>query len=154
MSASLLRFVSLAAGLVLGGVFIYAGVQKHLAPYEFTEAILAYQLLPPALVGVGAATLPWVEMVSGFSLVLGCLLGGRRFSNSFPLGPALRRSGLLLILGQSVLFVAVLLITMARGLKIDCGCGLFMDRQVGPGALLEDGLLLLAIALLYWRERK
>ncbi|MEW6659783.1 MAG: hypothetical protein AB1424_14085 [Thermodesulfobacteriota bacterium] len=30
---------------------------------------------------------------------------------------------------------------MARGLKIDSGCGLFTDRQVGFGAILEDALL-------------
>jgi hypothetical protein len=149
-----MRLFSSVVGLSLGGLFVYAGVQKHLAPYEFAEAILAYQLLPSALVGLMAATLPWVEMVSGFSMVLGCLLGGRRFSNPFPVGGILRRSALLLILGQSLLFVAVLLITMARGLKIDCGCGLFFQRQVGPAALLEDGLFLLLTGLLYWRERQ
>jgi hypothetical protein len=149
-----MRFVSSGAGIVLGGLFVYAGVQKHLAPYEFAEAILAYQLLPSSLVGLVAATLPWVEMVSGFSLVLGCLLGSRRFSNPFPVGSLLRRSGLLLILGQSLLFVALLLITMARGLKIDCGCGLFLQRQVGPASLLEDGLFLLLTGWLYWRERR
>ena len=137
-----MRFVSSGVGIVLGGLFVYAGVQKHLAPYEFAEAILAYQLLPSGLVGLVAATLPWVEMVSGFSLILGCLLGSRRFSNPFPVGGILRRSGLLLILGQSLLFVAVLLITMARGLKIDCGCGLFFQRQVGLESILEDALLL------------
>jgi hypothetical protein len=68
-------------------------------------------------------------------------MGTRRFACPFPAAVVLRRSALLLILGQSLLFVAVLLITMARGLKIDCGCGLFMDRQVGPGALLEDAVL-------------
>jgi len=66
----------------------------------------------------------------------------------------LRRSALLLILGQSLLFVAVLLITMARGLKIDCGCGLFFQRQVGLASVLEDGVLLLLTGVLYWRERR
>ncbi len=154
MSASVKRFVFSILGLGLGGVFVYAGIQKYLAPYEFAEAILAYQLLPVALVGLVAATLPWLEMVSGFSLILGYLLRGRRFSNPIPMGAHLRRSALLLILAQSLLFVAVLLITMARGLKIDCGCGLFMDRQVGLGAILEDVFLLLLIALLYWRVRQ
>jgi putative oxidoreductase len=152
LTVSVMRFVSSVLGIFLGGVFVYAGVQKHLAPYEFAEAVLAYQLLPPTLVGLVAATLPWVEMISGSSLILGCLLGGRRFSNPFPVGSLLRRSGLLLILGQSLLFVALLLITMARGLKIDCGCGLFLQRQVGPASLLEDGLFLLLTGWLYWRE--
>ncbi|MCX5888549.1 MAG: hypothetical protein NTY36_03755 [Deltaproteobacteria bacterium] len=152
MSASVKRFVFPILGLGLGGVFVYAGIQKYLAPYEFAEAILAYQLLPFGLVGLVAATLPWLEMVSGFSLAFGYLWRGRRFSNPVPMGALLRRSALLLILGQSLLFVAVLLIAMARGLKIDCGCGLFMDRQVGLGAILEDALLLGVLGWLYWRE--
>ena len=147
-----MRFVSSVVGIVLGGLFVYAGVQKHLAPYEFAEAILAYQLLPSALVGLVAATLSWMEIVSGLSLILGCLLRSRRFSNPFPVGGILRRSGLLLILGQSLLFVAVLLITLARGLKIDCGCGLFFQRQVGLESILEDALLLGVAGWLYWRE--
>jgi putative oxidoreductase len=152
LSTLVKRCVFSVLSLGLGGVFVYAGIQKHLAPYEFAEAIMAYQLLPFALVGLVAATLPWLEMVSGFSLALGYLLGGRRFSNPIPMGALLRRSALLLILGQSLLFVAVLLITLARGLKIDCGCGLFMERQVGLGAILEDALLLGMLGWLYWRE--
>jgi putative oxidoreductase len=152
LSASVKRFVFSILGLGLGGVFVYTGIQKYLAPYEFAEAILAYQLLPFALVGLVAVTLPWLEMVSGFSLALGYLLRGRRFYNPIPMRVLLRRSALLLILAQSLLFVAVLLITMARGLKIDCGCGLFMDRQVGLGAILEDALLLGVLGWLYWRE--
>lgn len=152
MSASVKRFVFSILGLGLGGVFVYAGIQKYQAPYEFAEAILAYRLLPVALVGLVAATLPWLEIVSGFSLILGFLPGGRRFSNPIPMGALLRRSALLLILAQSLLFIAVLLITMVRGLKIDCGCGLFMDRQVGLGAILEDALLLGVLGWLYWRE--
>ncbi len=147
-----MRFVSSGVGIILDGLFVYAGVQKHLAPYEFAESILAYQLLPLGLVGLVTATLPWVEMVSGFSLILGCLLGSRRFSNPFPVGGILRRSALLLILGQSLLFIAVLLITITRGLKIDCGCGLLFQRQVGLESILEDALLLGVAGWLYWRE--
>ena len=154
MSVSVMRFVSSVVGLFLGGLFIYAGVQKDLAPYEFAEAILAYQLLPSTLVGLVAAILPWVEMVSGSSLILGCLLGSRRFANPFPVSSLFRRSGLLLILGQSLLFIALLFITMARGLKIDCGCGLFFQRQVGLESILEDGFFLLLTGLLYWREQR
>ena len=149
-----MRFVFSILGLGLGGVFVYAGVQKHLAPYEFAEAILAYQLLPLGLVGLVAATLPWLEMVSGFSLTLGYLWRGRRFSNPVPMGGLLRRSALLLILGQSLLFVAVLLITLARGLKIDCGCGLFMDRQVGLEPSWKTPCFWGWLGWLYWQAEQ
>jgi putative oxidoreductase len=124
--------------VVLGGLFIYAGLQKCLYPYEFAEAVLAYRLLPESLVGATAAVLPWVEIAAGLSLVAGLK----------------RRSGLLLLAGLLGGFLVVILITMARGLKIDCGCGLFLDRQVGWGVLLEDGLFLLWAAGLLWWERQ
>jgi hypothetical protein len=48
--------------------------------------------------------------------------------------------------------VQVLLITLARGLKIDCGCGLFFQRQVGLESILEDAVLLGVAGWLSWRE--
>jgi putative oxidoreductase len=126
-----------ALEVILGGLFFYAGLQKYLHPYEFAEAVLAYRLLPESLVGATAAVLPWVEIGAGLSLVVGLK----------------RRSGLVLLTGLLSGFLVVILITMARGLKIDCGCGLFLDRQVGWGVLLEDGAFLLWAAGLYGWER-
>jgi hypothetical protein len=157
-----MRLISSVVGLSLGGLFVYAGVQKHLAPYEFAEAILVYQLLPQALVGLTAAVLPWLELTTGALLIVGFLLKAEvGLASRFGLpgaiardGDLTRRSCLLLIMLQLGLFILVLLITMARGLKIDCGCGLLADRQVGPAAILEDVLLLGVAGWLYWREGK
>jgi putative oxidoreductase len=126
-----------ALEVVLGGLFFYAGLQKVLHPYEFAEAVLAYQLLPESMVGVTVAGLPWIEIIAGF-----CLVAGFR-----------RRSGLLLLAGLVAGFMVVILITMARGLKIDCGCGLFFQRQVGLAAVIEDAVLLGWAGGLYWWER-
>jgi putative oxidoreductase len=125
-----------ALEVVLGGLFFYAGLQKVLHPYEFAEAVLAYQLLPESLVGLAVAGLPWLEIAAGF-----CLVAGIK-----------RRSCLLLLAGLVAVFLVVILITMARGLSIDCGCGLFFQRQVGMGAVLEDAVLLIWAAGLYWWE--
>jgi putative oxidoreductase len=122
-----------ALEVVLGGLFFYAGLQKVLHSHEFAEAVLAYQLLPESLVGLAAAGLPWLEIAAGF-----CLLVGLK-----------RRSCLLLLTGLVAIFLVVILITMARGLKIDCGCGLFFQRQVGWAAVLEDAVLLIWAAGLY-----
>jgi putative oxidoreductase len=122
--------------VILGGLFIYAGCLKVLHPYDFAEAVLAYRLLPIALVGAVAATLPWQEVAAGLCLVVGLK----------------RRSCLLILGGLTVAFLLVMLITLARGLKIDCGCGLFFQRQVGLVSILEDFFLLLWIAGLYYGE--
>jgi uncharacterized membrane protein YphA (DoxX/SURF4 family) len=124
--------------IVLGGVFIYAGALKHLYPQEFAEAILAYQLLPLSLVGAAAAVIPWAEIAAGLFVILGLK----------------RRSCLLLLTALTGGFLVVLLVTLARGLKIDCGCGLFSSREVGAGAVLIDAGFLLWAAGLYWWELK
>ena len=131
------RLIGLRAlEVFLGGLFFYAGLQKVLHPYEFAEAVLAYQLLPESLVGVAVAGLPWLEIAAGL-----CLVAGLK-----------RRSCLLLLTALVAGFLVVILITMARGLSIDCGCGLFFQRQVGMGAVLEDTVLLIWAGGLYWWE--
>ncbi len=122
--------------IVLGGLFFYAGLLKIYHAYEFAEAVLAYRLLPEPLVGVTAAVLPWLELAGGLFLMVG-----------------LKRRSCLLLLGfLSAIFMLVLTITLARGLQIDCGCGLFFQRQVGLAAILEDALFLTWAAGLYWWE--
>lgn len=156
-------WISVAAGLVgvaLGAVFFYAGFQKHLAPLQFAEAILAYQLLPQSLTGLVAAVLPWVELTAGFFLALGYLgdaLGRVAKSLGLSFGAWLaggikRRSCLLLIGALAFLFIVVMAVTLARGLKISCGCGLFFQRQVGAAAILENCLMVALAAALYWWE--
>jgi putative oxidoreductase len=125
-----------ALEVLLGGLFFYAGLQKVLHPYEFAEAVLAYQLLPESLVGLAVAGLPWLEIVAGFGLVAGLK----------------RRSCLLLLSGLAAIFLVVILVTMARGLSIDCGCGLFFQRQVGWVPVVEDLVFLIWAAGLYWWE--
>ncbi len=147
-------------GLALGAAFFYAGLQKRLEPHEFAEAILAYSLLPQPLVGLTTAILPWVEITSGFFLALGYLLEiPGRVLVSLDMAPSQRlvggikrRSCLLLIILQLILILAVLAITFARGLRIDCGCGLIWARQVGWGIILEDALLLALATWLFWRD--
>ncbi len=156
----LLSVIAILSGSALGAVFIYAGLQKHLAPYQFAEAVMAYQLIPQGLAGYVAATLPWVELTAGFFLVLGYMfetLGRMTASLGFASGAMLvggikRRSCLLLIMALALLFIIVMSVTLARGLKIDCGCGLFFQRQVGAAPILENLLMLAVAATLYWWE--
>lgn len=138
MSISFRPLLQRLLEVLFGGLFIYAGYLKAFHVEEFANAILAYRLVPEILVGGVAAVLPWLELIPGVFLVLGFK----------------PRSCLLIFNFLLAGFLLVLLVTMARGLKIDCGCGLF-SRQVGPLALAEDGFLLAAGMGLYgWRLRR
>ena len=126
MPMKITRWSLLLLELALGGIFLYSGWQKHLHPEEFVEAVLAYKILHLGLAGVTAAILPSVECAAGLLLALGFK----------------KRSSLLLLALMVCVFLAAMLITMIRGLNIDCGCSLFLSRQVGWVAFLEDSLLL------------
>jgi uncharacterized membrane protein YphA (DoxX/SURF4 family) len=121
------RYIFLALRLLIGGIFFYAGLEKILAPFDFSVAIYNYKLFPDALIGFMAATIPWIETTAGL-----CLLAG--FNTK---GAAALTSSLLLI------FIGLIIISAIRGLDIDCGCFGSLERKVGLLAILEDTTLFL-----------
>jgi len=125
----------LVARLVLGGVFIYASLDKIQHPELFAEAVYNYQLSPEVAVNLVALWLPWVELLSGGLLVLGVWVRGSS----------------LILSGLMVVFLASLGINLARGLDIHCGC--FTTQGSDPltiFTLLRDSLFLLLALFLFW----
>jgi uncharacterized membrane protein YphA (DoxX/SURF4 family) len=97
-----------AVRLIVGGVFIYAGYVKIIDPAGFAKNIYQYQLLPSDLfVNLSALFLPWLEVVCGAALIL---------------APRLRRGASLWILAMLAVFTTAVIISLARGLDISCGC--------------------------------
>ena len=96
----------IAARLILGALFLYAGVPKIFQPEAFARAIYNYQILPDLLVNFAAITLPWVETVIGIFLIAGIWLPG-----------TVLLTNLLLLT-----FLSAMAFNYARGLDIDCGC--------------------------------
>jgi uncharacterized membrane protein YphA (DoxX/SURF4 family) len=127
------RAVLLVFRLVLGGLFVYAGAVKALDPLDFAQSIRNYQLTGQSLSFVAAVILPWVEILSGLALLSGV---GKR-------GAALVITGLL------ALFIVLTLITMLRGLDVDCGCFGAISRRSGWGVVVEDvAMIFMGLALL------
>src|SRR2546421_712203 len=92
--------------LIIGGIFIYAGVIKALDPIAFANDIDNYKILPWPLAVRLAFYLPWLEMLCGLSLIL------RFFC----------RGGLFILTGLTFVFIAASAIAKVRGLDITCGC--------------------------------
>ena len=57
--------VVLIARLILGGVFIYASLDKIAHPAEFAKAIGNYHVVPFGLENLMALALPWLELIAG-----------------------------------------------------------------------------------------
>src|SRR5438270_9477197 len=63
--------------LILGGVFIYMGLNKVLHPVEFLKLIKQYEIVSgPPWLNLIAAMLPWFEIFCGLLLVLGIAVRG------------------------------------------------------------------------------
>lgn len=125
--------------VVLGGLFVYAGVVKIGNPLDFAQDIRNYQLVGQALSFVVAIVLPWLEIIAGAFLVAGVW----------------KRGAALVISGLLAFFIVLTLVTMARGLDVDCGCFGSLSRKSGWSVVLEDlGMLVLSLTLLFDRTQK
>jgi putative oxidoreductase len=134
-----LRWSYHCSRLLLGGLFLYAGLVKAANVAAFAGEVSSYKILPYAWNFLVAAVLPYVEVLAGFLLLL-----------NRKVRPAALVLGLL-----TAIFIAALASVLARGMNIDCGCFRPGGSHTSPlAALLRDvGLLLLAAICYRLRDR-
>jgi uncharacterized membrane protein YphA (DoxX/SURF4 family) len=123
----------LIARLAVGGIFIYSGLVKAMAPAEeFAFAIESYKVVGPQLALIAANTVPWVELWAGLLLVAGV------FTRPVTAFIALMLVFFELLLGQAWL----------RGLEItSCGCfGAAGSNSLGQEFVQNLALLLICAA--------
>jgi len=135
-------WVGTAARLVVGGVWLAAGLLKITDGAASVRAVRAYDLLPESIVPTVGHALPALEIVLGLALVAGVFT---------------RAAGVVSAL-LLLAFIIGISSAWARGLEISCGC--FGDG--GPDAdaaskypweIARDVGLLLASLWLVWRPR-
>ncbi len=132
------RLVLRIIGLGVGGLFIYASLDKLAHPDRFADIINDYQILPLISINASALAIPWIEMVAGAALVLGIW----------------RRGAGLLLTALTVAFMIAIAQAQLRHLEIECGCfdvsGLSATQASWDLFLRDTGLLL--ACLLLWRR--
>jgi len=120
--------------LTLGGLFVYAGIFKVLDPLDFAQNIRNYRLVGQSLSFIAAVVLPWLEILAGLALAAGIW----------------KRVSALIISGLLVFFILLTLVTILRGLDVDCGCFGALSRKSGLGVIFEDtGMLFMGLCLLF-----
>lgn len=139
----------LAARLVLGGMFIYMGMNKIADPVSFLKQIHLYNILPESpgiLLNSVAIVLPWLEVVAGAALLWGLFVRGASLTIL-----------LMLLVFTPAILLRALAIQNADGvpfseIAFDCGCG--GGAVVIWKKLLENGgLILLSFVALISRSR-
>lgn len=92
--------------IVLGVVFINVSIEKIADPTAFAASVSGYRLLTADLALLVGTILPWIELLAGLGLLFGLFV----------------RGSALLVLTLLILFTAVVLSALWRGLDISCGC--------------------------------
>ena len=124
---------------IVGGVFVYASLDKIADPQAFAKIIYHYQVIGPSAslgfvpANLTAIALPWVELIAGALLIVGVW----------------RREAAVVTAVMLVVFVAAVGSTLARGIDIqNCGCFALDESGRSAGWMLIAGdLALLAAAL-------
>ena len=122
--------------LILGGLFIYAGVLKLADPNGFAMTINLYGLVSWRMANILAYVIPTIEVISGLGLILDL------------------RGALATVVAQLLGFMCILLYALHLGLDADCGCfGTPRSTEydpVGPlEAFMRDGSMLTGCATIY-----
>jgi uncharacterized membrane protein YphA (DoxX/SURF4 family) len=138
-----MRWVGVAARLVVGGVWLVAGILKLPDPAASVRAVRAYELLPETLVPIVGYALPVLEVLVGLCLLLGVLV----------------RANAVLSVVMLTAFIVGIASAWARGLAIECGCfgsggGPAQNAaEKYPWELARDAVLLALAAWLAVRPR-
>ena len=112
-----MKYLTLAARLLIGVIFVYASVYKIWDPAQFAVSIRNYMILPVSWSNIMAVTLPWIELGAGTMLILGIFT----------------RPAALLTTGMLVVFLGAIIYAYTIGLDIDCGC--FSSTASSPGKI-------------------
>jgi len=131
----MISFILILIRVLVGGVFVYSGWNKLMAPMEnFVVVLQGYQFLSSNLILPIAFLVPWLEFIFGVFLALGFLTR----TSSAVLGAFL------------VVFISLLARSLWLHLPIhECGCfGGGISLSPRQAMALDSGLLLAALILM------
>ena len=120
-------YLMFLARVLLGIMWVIAGIEKIADPAQFSREISNYHLLPFGIENTVAIILPWLELFIGLSLIFGLYVNSASFISSILM----------------VIFIIFIAQAMFRGFNIECGCGLKEGQMGGCGKIFENTLYFL-----------
>ncbi len=113
-----MNLAAVLARWLLGGLFIYMGLNKALHPVDFLKLVRQYEMVSdPFLLNAIAAALPWFEVFCGVLLLAGVAVRGAALMLVAMLVPFT-----LIVLKRALALHHTLAIPFCA-VKFDCGCG-------------------------------
>jgi len=127
------KYFLLLVRIILSLVFIFAGIEKITNPAGFSDSIGYYKLFPSLLVNLSAIIIPWIELITGILLLLGISV----------------KENAAIITTLLIIFTLAIIISLIRGLNIDCGCfGTAFGEKIGLLKVTENILLIICGVML------
>jgi uncharacterized membrane protein YphA (DoxX/SURF4 family) len=125
------------AQFALGVLFLAASLSKLGDLNDFANQVNHYRLAPVAWVNLIAMVTPWVELLTGLSLVL----------------RVKPRAGAFVALVMMIVFTVAVAAAWARGLDFRCGCfGKAGAQSIGAKKFIENVALTLLAAGAFTRR--
>ncbi len=129
---NLINYTVAILRLYLSLVFIFSGLEKINDLQSFAQSIENYKILPLYLVNIAAIIIPWIEVVAGSLLLFGIWI----------------KENSIIILTLLFIFTVALIIALAKGLNINCGCqGTAYAQRISIAKILEN-VSMIIVALL------
>jgi len=138
-----MAYLVLLGRLIVSVAFILAALPKIQDPAAFAISVEGYRVVTANLAMWIALVLPWLELATGFGLLI----------------PQIRRGSNLIIALLLIVFIALHASAWARGLDINCGCFNAHESEKTPDylwlILRNIGLLTACIFVLIrdWQHR-
>ena len=129
------HILTTAVRLGFGVLFLAAGVSKLLRIGSVRHILAKYRLLPEAMLPFAAQVLGAAEVIAGSLLILSVRL-------------PVYETAWMLTAGLLAVFSTAVLLTLARGITIPCGCTRLLNGHVVTWATLRRNLLLLSLLVL------
>lgn len=133
-------YLLLAARIIVGMMFLIVGIGKISNAAEFAKEIGNYGILPEQFLNIASISVAWLELLIGLF---------------FLFGVEIKASGLLIFLLLFV-FTTAVIIAMAKGLNINCGCySNIASQKVGMPKVFENvGMMILTLIVLFSKNGK
>ncbi len=135
-------YLSFIFRILIGTLFITAGLAKIADPIRFYSTLMEFRLFPDLLERLLSVYIPWLELLLGLSIATGILY----------------RSSALILFVLNLMFTGAIVSVIARGFEIDCGCfGLLADifnlpDEADMKAVIRNVIILSMVLFIYVKD--
>jgi len=131
------KWIAFSIRWIIGITFIAASIHKIVWPAEFAKILYGYDLFPHFSINLIAIILPFVELVTGLSLIFNIY----------------SKAATMLVGIMLAAFILAISINMARGHEFDCGCFSFGSENplTGTKFILIRDIFLLVLCIYMFR---